>query len=52
MNISRLRKTSNKGRERLRLSFRIGEISGWTDTIVTGLEGILLGNLGLRLLRW
>ena len=49
---SGLRKTSNKGRERLRLSLRIREILGQTNTIIAGPEGILLDNLGLQLLRW
>ena len=47
MNTRESRKTSNKGREKLRLSLRIEGISGRIDTIITGLEGILLGNLGL-----
>ena len=50
--IDEYRKTSNKGKERLRLSLRIGEISGRTDTIIAGPEGILLDNLSLQLLRW
>ena len=49
---SGLRKTSNKGRERLRLSLRIGEILGPTNTIIASPKGILLDNLGLQLLRW
>ena len=51
-NTSEFRKTSSRGRERLRLSLKIGGILGRTDTIIIGPEGILLSNLGLRLFRW
>ena len=43
---------NNKGKGRLRLSFRRGWISGRTNTIVTGLEETLLGIRGLPLLKW
>ena len=49
--INKLRKTSSKGKEMLRLSLKIGGISGRTDIIITDPKGILLGNLGLLLLR-
>ena len=52
MNTNGVRKTDSKGREKLRLSLRTGGISGRIDTIIAGLEGIFLGNLGLQLLRW
>jgi len=51
MNTSGLRKTSNKGKELLRLSLRTRGISSRTDTIITDPERILLSNLGLQLLR-
>ena len=51
MNTSELRKTSSKGRERLRLSLRTGGISGWTNTIIIGPKGFhkeiwVYGSLG------
>ena len=49
---SGLRKTNNKARGRVRLSFKKGGISGQTDTIITNPKGILLDNLDLWLLRW
>ena len=52
MSISGLRKTNNKGKERLRLSLRIGGISGGIDTTIIGPEETLLGNQGLLLLKW
>ena len=50
--ISGSRKTNSKGKGRLRLSLGIGEISSLTNTTIIGLKEILLGNLGLLLLRW
>ena len=47
ISINRSRKTSSKGKERLRLSLSTEGISGRTDTIITDLKEILLGNLGL-----
>ena len=46
-----LRRNNSKARERIRLSFRKEGISGQTSTIITDLKGILLGNLGLQLLK-
>ena len=43
ISIKGLRKTNNRGRGRLRLSFRRAGISGRTDTTTTNFEGILLG---------
>ena len=45
MRISGSRKTSSEGKGRLRLSLKLGGISGRTDTIITGPEETLLGNL-------
>ena len=50
-NIKGLRKTSNRGKVRLRLSFKRGEISGRTDTIITDQWETLLGNPELPTLR-
>ena len=52
ISISGSRRTSSKARERVRLSLKRGGISSWTSTIIIDLERILLGNLGLQLLRW
>ena len=49
--IKRSRKTSNRGRGRLRLSLRRGGISGRTDTTTTNLGGILLGKQSLPMPR-
>ena len=46
------RRTNNKIRERVRSSLKRWGISGRTATIITDLGGILLGNLGLQLLKW
>ena len=51
ISIRRLRKTSSRGKERLRLSLRRGGISSWIDTTTTDLGGTLLGNQGLPMLR-
>ena len=51
MNINEWRRINNKEKGRLRLSLKIGGISGRTDIIITDPKGILLGNLGLLLLR-
>ena len=40
-----------QGKGRVRLSFKREGISGQTDTTITDPGGILLGNLGLWLLR-
>ena len=45
-------KTNNKGRGRLRLSLKRGRTLSRTDTTIVDPEEILLGSLGLRLLRW
>ena len=47
-----LRKTSSRGKERLRLSLRRVEILSRTDTITTDLERTLLGSRGLPVPRW
>ena len=51
ISIRGLRKTSSRGKERLRLSLRRGGISSQTDTTTTDLEGTLLGSQGLLILR-
>ena len=51
ISIRGLRRNNSKTRERIRLSFRKEGISGQTSTIITDLKGILLGNLGLQLLK-
>ena len=52
MSISRLRKTNNKAKGRVRLSLKKGGILGRIDTTITDSAGILRDNLDLRLLRW
>ena len=52
MSTSRSRKTNSKGKERIRLSLRIGGISSQIDTTIISPEETLLGNLGLLLLKW
>ena len=51
MSISESRRTSNKERERLKWSFRIGGISGRIGITTTDLGEISHGNLDLLLLR-
>ena len=51
MSISRLKRTSNKERGKLRWSFRIKGISGRIGTITTDLREILRGIQDLLLLR-
>ena len=51
MSISRLKRTSNKERGKIRWSFRIKGISGRIGTITTDLREILLGTLELLMLR-
>ena len=51
INIKGLKKTSNSAKEKLRLSLRKGGISGQTDTIITGREGIMSINQDLIMLR-
>ena len=52
MSISGSRKTSSKGKGRLRLSLSIRGISGRTDITIISPEETLLGNLGLLQLKW
>jgi len=52
ISIKGLRRTNSKTRERVRLSLRRGEISSQTATTIIDPRGILLGNLGLQLLKW
>ena len=52
VDINGSRKTSSRGRGRLRLSLKIKGISGRTNITIISHEKILLGNLGLLLLRW
>ena len=52
ISIRGLRRTSNKVRERVRLSLKRGGILGQTATIITDHGRILLGNLGILLLKW
>ena len=51
MSISKLRRTSNKERGRLRWSLKTKGISGQTGTITTDLREILQGILDLLLLK-
>ena len=51
MSISRLRRTSNKGRGKLRWSLKIEGISGRIGTITIDLGKILRGILDLLLLK-
>ena len=51
MSISRLRRTSNRERGRLRWSLRIERISGWIGIITADLREILRGILDQLLLR-
>ena len=51
MSTSRWRRTNSRWKGKLRLSLRIGGISGQTDIIIISPEETLLGNLGLMLLR-
>ena len=51
MSISRLRRTNNRERGKLKWSLRIEGISGWIGTITTDLKEISLGILDLLLLR-
>ena len=44
--------TNNKEKGRLKLSLRRGGISGRTDTIIIGREGIMQDNQGLPIPRW
>ena len=44
--------TNNKENRRLRLSLRREGISGQTDTIIIGREGIMQNNQGLPIPRW
>ena len=48
----RVEEDQQQGKERLRLSLGTGGISSLTNTIIACPKGILLGNLGLRLLKW
>ena len=43
--------TSNRGKERLRLSLKRRGILGQTNTTITGLGETMLGNQGLPILR-
>ena len=52
ISIRGLRKTSNKARETVRFSLKIGGISVRTITTITNPREILLDNLGLQLLKW
>ena len=51
MSISRLRRTSNRERGRLRWSLRTERILGWIGTITADLREILRGILDQLLLR-
>ena len=51
MSISESKRTNNKGKGKLRCSYRIEEILGWINTIITDLGEILLDNPDLLLLR-
>ena len=51
MSISESRRTSNKGRRKLKWSLRIEGISGRIGTVTTDLGEILLGILDLLLLK-
>ena len=51
ISIRGLKRTSNKAREMVRLSPKIGGILGWTIITITDPRWILLGNLGLQLLK-
>ena len=46
ISIRGLRKTNNRGKERLRLSLKRGGISGQIDTTTTDFRGTLLGSRG------
>ena len=52
ISISESRRTNNKAKGRVRLSLKKEGISGRTAITITDPGGILLGNLGLQLLRW
>ena len=52
ISIRGLKRTNSKAKERVRLSFKRGGISSRTATTITDPGGILLGNLGLQLLKW
>ena len=51
ISIKGLKKTNNRGKERLRLSLRKWGISSQTDTTTTDLGGTLLGSQGLPILK-
>ena len=48
----RVEEDQQQGKGKAKVTLRTGGILGRIDTIITDLEGILLGNLSLRFFRW